>query len=40
MAQCISKTQFAGVGALVQLAGVAVAIVGALRFGDTGLVAG
>lgn len=40
MPKVIKKTQFAGAGAAVQLMGVALAVVGALYFGDTGLVVG
>lgn len=40
MAKCVSKTQFAGVGALVQLVGGVAVAAGAIYYGDTGLLVG
>ena len=40
MAKVISKTKFAGVGALVQLMGVLIAVLGVYFYGDDGLIIG
>lgn len=40
MAKIISKTQFAGVGSIVQLVGVLMAVVSTIYYGDDGLIIG
>lgn len=40
MPKVLTKTKFAGTGALVQLAGVVIAIFATLQYGDIGLLVG